>query len=194
MTSTSPIRELHPRCHQALREVVRAGDVVIDATTGNGYDTCCLAKAVGPAGVVYAFDIQQEALDAARQRLEAKAIDDRVIWNLAGHEKMATVLPDHLAGKIRAICFNLGYLPGGDHGLTTRVPTTEAALEEARRLLAPGGLITLMIYHGHPEGAREREAIEKWLEKLDRSKWTWSDASIVNPSAPRLLLLRRRNG
>lgn len=185
-------RDLHPRCHLALREVVRAGDAVIDATVGNGYDTCCLAEAVGPTGRVYAFDIQQVALDAARRRADQLGLGDRILWNLAGHEQMAKYLPDHLSGQIRAVAFNLGYLPGGDHGLTTRVPTTLAALEEARRLLASGGLITLMVYHGHPEGERERGAIEEWLSRLDSSTWTWSDASVDNPRAPRLLLLRRK--
>jgi tRNA A58 N-methylase Trm61 len=157
-------RDLHPRCHRALREVIQPGDAVIDATAGNGHDTCCLAEAVGSKGQVYAFDIQRAALDAARERLRDQGLDERVTWNLAGHEFMSTHLPGHLRGKIRAITFNLGYLPGGDHSLTTRVPTTLAALEEAIRLLAPGGLITLMIYHGHPEGVEEKKS----RPRLDR--------------------------
>ena len=46
---------------------VSEGDVVVDATCGNGYDTLRLAQ-LSPAKL-YAFDIQQEAVDATRKRL-----------------------------------------------------------------------------------------------------------------------------
>lgn len=36
----------------------RPGDTVVDATCGNGHDTLCLARAVGPSGTVFAFDVQ----------------------------------------------------------------------------------------------------------------------------------------
>ncbi len=37
------------------------GDIVIDATMGNGHDTQFLAELVGENGHVYAFDIQESA-------------------------------------------------------------------------------------------------------------------------------------
>ena len=37
---------------------VRTGDVVVDATCGNGLDSLWLARAVGRSGKLYAFDIQ----------------------------------------------------------------------------------------------------------------------------------------
>jgi len=47
--------------HRLAAERIQPGDAVIDATVGNGVDTAFLAKAVGPKGVVYGFDIQQAA-------------------------------------------------------------------------------------------------------------------------------------
>ena len=40
---------------------IHKGDLVVDATAGNGYDTLFLARAVGPSGTVFAFDRQVSA-------------------------------------------------------------------------------------------------------------------------------------
>ena len=52
--------------------LLKEGDVAIDATAGNGYDTLKLCKAVGNSGKVYAFDIQKDAIENANKskRLE----------------------------------------------------------------------------------------------------------------------------
>jgi len=39
--------------------------------------------------------------------------------------------------------FNLGYLPSGDHSISTRPETTIQALSKAMELLVTGGIITL---------------------------------------------------
>ena len=46
----------------ALEKVINKGDIVVDATMGNGYDTKYLAEKVGEEGFVYSFDIQETAL------------------------------------------------------------------------------------------------------------------------------------
>ena len=45
--------------HQMLSKTIKSGDVVVDATMGNGWDTAFLA---GLTDKVYAFDVQKEAL------------------------------------------------------------------------------------------------------------------------------------
>lgn len=52
----------------------------------------------------------------------------------------------------RLVAFNLGYLPGGDKEIITRSETTLLALEAAKRILIPGGLISIVVYVGHPGG------------------------------------------
>ena len=55
-----------------VSDYIRPGDTVVDCTMGNGYDTLSLAAAAGCGkdstirGRVYAFDIQQQAVDATR--------------------------------------------------------------------------------------------------------------------------------
>ena len=52
---------LNSLVHSLLRQVVRAGDTVIDATCGNGYDSLLLAKLVlhQERGKLICYDIQQ---------------------------------------------------------------------------------------------------------------------------------------
>lgn len=152
--------------HAALAAIIGEGDAVIDATVGNGHDTLFLAGHVGHSGTVYGFDIQQQALDAAYARLQAAGVEGRASLYHAGHEAMALVLPQTQVGRIRAVVFNLGYLPGGDKTRTTAASTTLAALEQARELLAPGGVISVLAYTGHPGGRDEAEVVKAWARSL----------------------------
>lgn len=52
----------------------------------------------------------------------------------------------------RLVAFNLGYLPGGDKRIITSSASTLLALEAAKDLLLPGGLISVVAYVGHPGG------------------------------------------
>jgi len=154
------------QAHSALAEIINEGDCVIDATVGNGHDTLFLAQHVGVDGTVYGFDIQETALDEAHRRLSEAGLVQRVSLYHAGHEVMATVLPESLHGKIKVVMFNLGYLPGGDKQRTTAIATTLAALEQARELLASGGAISVLAYTGHPGGCEEAEAVKNWAAAL----------------------------
>lgn len=49
---------------QLLAEVLQPGDIAVDATMGNGHDTLFMAECVGKTGLVYAFDIQAQAIEA----------------------------------------------------------------------------------------------------------------------------------
>ena len=45
-----------------LEKVINKGDIVVDATMGNGYDTKYLAEKVGEEGFVYSFFQKRERL------------------------------------------------------------------------------------------------------------------------------------
>ncbi len=154
------------QAHAALVEIIHAGDCVIDATVGNGHDTLFLARGVGEHGKVYGFDIQETALDEAYRRLSEEGLAQRVSLYHAGHEVMSAVLPESIQGRVKAVMFNLGYLPGGDKQRTTGIATTLAALDQARTLLTSGGAISVLAYTGHPGGREEAEAVKAWAMKL----------------------------
>jgi hypothetical protein len=182
------------QAHAALAGIVHDGDCAIDATVGNGHDTLFLARCVGEGGKVFGFDIQEAALDEAYRRLSEEGLADRVSLYHAGHEVMAAVLPESLQGRVKAVMFNLGYLPGGDKRRTTGISTTLAALEQSRTLLMPGGSISVLAYTGHPGGREEAEVVKAWARSLAPEQY---DVSMVIPQAksaspPEWLLLSRR--
>jgi ubiquinone/menaquinone biosynthesis C-methylase UbiE len=149
--------------HGHVAEVLRPGDVAIDATAGNGYDTVFLAERVGDAGKVLAFDVQAEAIAAARTRVESAGLTGRVEFLHGSH---ATILGHAAPGSVAAVMFNLGYFPGGDHSVITRTGETLAALEAALLVLRPGGVLTVVCYPGHEGGDEESAAVAEWSEGL----------------------------
>jgi hypothetical protein len=192
MVSDSPenLRGAVALCHFFLRERVKPGDRVVDATCGNGHDTRLLAQLVGPDGKVWGFDIQEKALEATRSLLVGDGLLDRVELVQAGHEHLSEYVCEHLA----AVVFNLGYLPGGEKGIVTRPETTRAALAAAFDLLAPRGVLLAVIYSGHPGGREEEDSVLAWADGLDpRSANAWICRQPNRPSsAPFLLVVEKQ--
>jgi hypothetical protein len=175
--------------HTLLRNVIRHGDTVIDATAGNGHDTGFLADCVGPGGRVLAFDVQENAIRSARSRLEQAGMASRVEFHHACHTRMA----EHAAaGTVSAVMFNLGYLPGEDHGLTTETPETLRALAAAAELLKPGGALSVVCYPGHSAGADEASEVETWMSSLASGGWRIAKYGMVGTLRPAPFLLHAR--
>ena len=172
-----------------LAAAISPGDTVVDATMGNGYDTLFLCEAVGPGGQVYAFDIQEQALRATEQRLRENGLLDRARLLARGHEQMAEAVP----GPVSAVVFNLGWLPGGDHQVTTRWETTRTALLAALELLQPLGVLVVCAYPGHPEGDRERRELIAFLSGLSNRAFNVLRQTFLNagPGAPECFAVQR---
>lgn len=153
--------------HQLVGQRTGSGDIVVDATVGNGNDTLFLARQVGPRGLVYGFDIQERALRSAHDRLNRELPDcSWVRLYLRSHAELADAIPHSCHGKIAAIMFNLGYLPGSDQATITRPESTIPALCAAADLLRVGGIVTVIVYSGHDGGQAEAEAVEQWVGRL----------------------------
>ena len=158
-------RSLTQLAHELLAERLQPGDIAIDATAGNGHDTLFLAHRVGQTGEVHAYDIQAEALQATRRRLDEAGCAGRVQLHPASHSRLLHTLPADYRGRVAAVVFNLGYLPGGDRHTTTQSDSTLAALEQALALLRPGGVLSILAYRGHPGGREEARAVADWCDR-----------------------------
>lgn len=145
-----------------LKMSVTEGDIAIDATAGNGHDTLFLANLVGDDGYVYAFDVQKEAVDATLHRLLDNALEHRAIVLKDGHENVEKYVHKPVAAAI----FNLGYLPGSNHEIVTQPNTTIQAIESLLKLLKIGGVIVLVVYHGHEGGKEERDEVIRFVSEL----------------------------
>ncbi len=155
---------------------VEPGDTVVDATCGGGHDTLALAGAAGPEGKVFAFDIQEEAVGLTKERIAEKAIENVQVIN-GSFVNMESYVE---AGSASCIVFNLGYLPGGDHSITTDAETTLQGLEAALRTVKKGGIVTVVLYDGHEEGKREKAQVLKWAEGLDPKAYHVAYVNFMN--------------
>ena len=149
--------------HDFLTQVIIKDDIVVDATMGNGHDTLFLAKL---AKQVYAFDIQEQALEKTNQRLQAAGLTN-VQLILQGHETV-----DQFVSELKAAIFNLGYLPSADKSIITRPHTTIEALEKLCHMLVRGGRIAIMIYYGHEGGDLEQDAVLNYVSQLPQQEYT----------------------
>ncbi len=181
--------------HDLIRHRLSDGHIAIDATLGNGHDTVFLAQCVAPNGHVYGFDIQQAAIDATLEKCQKQRLLPYLTLFHASHADMAKKIPTYLHGKINAIMFNLGYLPGGDKQLITQASSTLAALAVASHLLSVNGIMTILAYPGHLGGDLETEAVKQWIGQLEPNQFAAHviDSTNAHTSAPRLFVVARHS-
>jgi len=192
-----PIMPAFPKpihyAQQVLKNCIQKGDVVVDATLGNGHDALFLADLVGKSGHVFGFDVQEQAIFSSKERMEQSGVNHITFYHL-GHEKMEEVIPSSYF-PITAVMFNLGYLPNADKSVITRVETTLCALDASQSLLKVGGVISLMCYPGHDGGDQEAEAVSEWAAKLSRRDYRVVKYALQNaPNNPPFLILIEKLG
>jgi len=173
-----------------LRRFLLPGDTAVDATMGNGHDTLMLCELVGENGRVYAFDVQEQAVENTKKRLEDAGVLSRAELYLRGHQNMKACVPS----PVQAVMFNLGWLPGAEHGITTQTSTTLLAVEAALDVLKEDGLMTVCIYPGHEEGTCELHALLDWASSLDDRRYDALLKTYLNQpnDPPRMLAIRKK--
>jgi predicted methyltransferase len=192
-SSGSHSTRLTEQAHAIVRSVLQPGAVAVDATAGNGHDTRFLAECVGSTGRVFAFDIQAEALTRV-----AEVVRDRGNVTLVNrdHAELLDVISENECGRVGAVMFNLGYLPGGDKRQITRPDSTVRALAAALAVLKPGGVLTVIAYSGHPGGVEEMAAVRAFLTSLPEEQFVVdrvhpSGGSSEKPGVPQLFVVHK---
>lgn len=165
------------------------GDIAVDCTMGNGNDTAFLCDLVGDEGKVYAFDIQEVALRNTRKRLQELNLQERAQIILDGHEN----IDKYIRENVRLIIFNLGYLPKGDHNLTTKKETTIKAVQKCLGILESNSIILLIIYPGHEDGKFEKEALETFTSSLSQKEYNVVKIGFANQinNPPELICIEK---
>lgn len=161
--------------------------------------------------MVHAIDVQEAALKSTAVRLTAAGISwamhrltassplpedgtESVVRLIQGdHAELEGIVPEGHRGRVAAVAFNLGYLPGGDKLITTAADRTVRAVEAAVGLLRPGGALSILAYRGHEGGADEYAAVERCLRDLtDAIQSTEVIRGSDADDSPILLFSRRR--
>jgi hypothetical protein len=160
------------QAHALLVPLISKDDVVCDMTMGNGHDTLFLSTL---AKEVYAFDIQQKALDNTSMKIEGL---DHVHLILDSHEHVLNYVQD-----FKGAIFNLGYLPQGNPNITTMTDTTLKTLNLLVHHMKKGDFIQLVIYPGHDEGYKESQAIDAWILTLSPHMFQITTTHFLNETA-----------
>ena len=168
---------------------LREGDVAVDFTMGNGYDTEFLSRTVGETGRVYAFDIQEAAVASTARRLAEVGCPQNYTLIHASHHRVLEFVKE----PIKAGMFNLGWLPGGDKSITTLRETTMPAIEAAISLLDRDAILNVAVYPGHAEGDAEGRMICEYLSGLSRYKVCATRVNILNsPTSPYFIMIETK--
>lgn len=178
--------------HDLLKEIIMPGDVVVDATVGNGLDTLFLAELVGQTGRVYGFDVQDQALATTAAKLEATGLAKQVRLLHQGHETASQVLAEE--PSIKAGIFNLGYLPKSDKTIITQSDTTLLAIESLLHKLAPQGRLIIVIYYGHEGGDQEKNAVLDYVMQISQKEFNVLSYQFINQknSPPILIAIEKK--
>lgn len=167
--------------HNIINSYVEDKGVAIDATLGNGYDCDFLSSHFKK---VYAFEIQKEACEKyIDQNNNVKIINE-------SHHK----IDEFVNEEINCICYNLGYLPGGNKEVTTLAETSLKSIQVSLNLLAKNGLMTIAIYRGHNEGKEEENCILKYLRTLPKNRYGVMLHECINRSnlSPLLVVVEKK--
>ena len=121
---------------------------------------------------VYSFDIQELALKNTKKLI--KDINN-VELILDSHENFDKYVNNYDIGV-----FNLGYLPQGDHHITTMVDTTLIAIDKAVKCLNKDGHLYIVVYIGHNEGKKESVKVDEYVSKLDHQSYNVSLFKMMN--------------
>lgn len=180
--------------HSYWKRLIHVGDLVVDATCGNGHDSLVLAQAAFTenSGTLIACDRQVQAIDETRKLLTNRLTRSqmaRVELFHRSHEELDTVFSER---KARLIVFNLGYLPGGDKSITTLTASTLNSVTRLLPLLMEGGVMSITCYPGHEEGKKEEEALLEWSRTLPPDQWSCCHHQWLNRTlSPSLLIIQR---
>lgn len=149
--------------------------VFVDATAGNGFDTLFLCNLFKNNGFVYAFDIQEDAINKTRKLLEnSYCLNYELIVD--SHENVLEYVKDK---HIDAALFNLGYLPNSDKAIKTNYLSTINAIKNIMSRLKKFGRIYICAYISHDNG-EEANNIHDFISSLDKKSHNVIQIKLLN--------------
>lgn len=172
---------------QHWKQILKPTDTAIDATCGNGKDTLRLAQLL-PQGKVIGIDIQEQATQNTALRVSQHS--ERVYLFCQSHAAFPQMAYEN---PIKLIVYNLGYLPGGDKKLTTKVFSSLESIQKALELISDDGAVSVTTYPGHPEGALEHQAIQEFFRCLYPLIWDVFHSPPCRPSSPHLFFIKKNH-
>ncbi|MFX1559364.1 MAG: class I SAM-dependent methyltransferase [Promethearchaeota archaeon] len=129
---------------------IRPGMEIVELGCGSGFYTIAMAKAIQPAGLIFAVDIQQGMLDKLKDRMEREGVEN-IIPVLADAEGDIP-LDDGIADAV----FSVAVLP--------EIPDPPKALLQVKRPLKDDGVFANYEFLLDPDFPLRR-TVMKWAEQ-----------------------------
>lgn len=159
-----------------LDNYIKDVNYAVDMTCGNGKDSLTIIQKYHPIKL-YAFDIQKQAEDNTRILFEKNKINTNAFkFILDSHAN----IDKYVNFPIDLAIYNLGYLPKGDHNLTTNYIEVKESLEKLLPKLSEKGHIIISFYPGHPQGKLEATLLTEYLSKLDQTAYNILRFDFIN--------------
>ena len=141
-------RKIQPPAETARRHGIESGMRVLDVGPGNGTYTLAAAERVGAGGKVVAIDIEPKMVERVRRRAEEAGVD-----NIEAQVADVYKLPfDDGEFDVVTMIAVIG-----------EIPEPERAMQELRRILAPGGLLSISEILADPDYTLARTLL-RWAE------------------------------
>ena len=163
----SVIRKLTEFNGMMFNTLVGEGMIAIDCTVGNGHDSELLLNQVGSSGMLYGFDIQNQAISRTDERLKSSGFTNYKLYH-ASHDSLEDYFDSE---SVNCIVYNLGYLPNSDKQVATKSEPTLVSLLQGLEILKVGGFMSVTVYPGHKDGKLEKFELSKFMQELDSRKF-----------------------
>jgi ubiquinone/menaquinone biosynthesis C-methylase UbiE len=143
----NPVRRWDMR-HTLERIQLQPGETVLELGPGPGAFTVEAARRAGPAGKLIAVDLQPEMITIVEEKVRAAGVT-----NVETHVANAYELPLEDASVDRAFLITV----------LAEIPDPVRALREVRRVLKPGGVLSVTEEFYDPDYPR-RATVIRWAE------------------------------
>ncbi|MDR3215210.1 MAG: class I SAM-dependent methyltransferase [Bacilli bacterium] len=171
--------------HLMMKQYANTNGIALDMTLGNGFDTLFLSQYFKD---IIAFDIQEQAIIKSKELL--KDINNVKIFHEDHYHFDRFILE-----KVDLIIFNLGYLPQGDHKITTIASHTIKSIKKGLTHLKLNGGMVIVIYPGHLAGYQEKKAINQLVAELDSKAYHITKYEVINnDDAPLVININKNKG
>ena len=116
--------------------------------------------------------------------------NNNVIVINESHDKLSYFIKE----PVNCICYNLGYLPGGDKNITTLAESSLSSIKQSLELITKNGIVSIAIYRGHNEGKEEENCIINFAKTLPKNKYGVMLHECINRSitSPLLMIIEKK--
>jgi len=169
----NPLRRLLHPPNKIVGPYLREGDTALDIGCGSGFFTRTMARMVGASGTVIAVDVQEEMLDALREKAAKEKLLSRIECRRAG-DRSLNLDPG------TPVDFALAFY------VMHEMPDRPGALREIAAVMKPGAYLLLAEPSMHVSDEAFRDTIvaagEAGLEVDEEPHIRWSKTVLMQKS------------